>query len=97
MPTSWAEVKASRAGSAERHDGYRYAAVLHETGDKVRSLRREAGLSQRELSQRAQISPSTVSRLESGEALPAVAALLRISQALGAEFVLRLEAGASLA
>lgn len=95
MPTSWADLKASRATSDERHEGYRYAAVLHETGDKVRALRRKAGMSQRELSQRAQVSPSTVSRLESGETLPAVATLLRISQVLGAELVLRLEASAA--
>ena len=82
--TSWEEVKRGREQSPKRKRGYEHERRLHHAGDTVRALRMERGISQRELSRQAGVSVWTLSRLESGEAMPAVAALERISEALGA-------------
>ncbi len=44
----------------------------------VRAVRRRAGLSQRELATRAEVSPSTINRIEAGALEPSVAVLRRI-------------------
>ena len=93
MTVTWEEVKRSREQSPERKRGYEHARRLHHTGDTVRALRLERGLSQRELSRQAGVSVSTLSRLESGEGMPAVAALERISEALGARLEMAIVKG----
>ncbi|MGI8777943.1 MAG: helix-turn-helix transcriptional regulator [Acidimicrobiales bacterium] len=57
-----------------------------------REARSRAGLSQRELAIRAQVSPSTVARIERGRVEPTLHLLLRLVRACGLE--LRLHLGA---
>ena len=64
--------------------GYDKARRLHETGDLIRELRLAKGMTQRDLSHRARVSVSTLSRLESGESMPNFESLDRLSAALGA-------------
>jgi ribosome-binding protein aMBF1 (putative translation factor) len=88
VATSWNELKAQRPQSVERELGYGSARRLHETGSAVRKLRQDAGLSQRDVCARAGIGTSTLSRLESGEAMPGIDVLARISEVLGARLEL---------
>lgn len=84
MATSWHELKRQRGESPERTRGYEKARRLHILGSTVRDLRLAQGLSQREVCRRAAVGTSTLSRLEGGEAMPAIDALARISEVLGA-------------
>jgi transcriptional regulator with XRE-family HTH domain len=60
----------------------------HSLGDLLRSLRRQADLSQRQLAELAGVPPSTVARIESGVAQdPRFRTLERLVQAVGATFV----------
>ena len=52
-------------------------------GQEVRRLREEKQLKGRELAELAAITPSFVSQLEQGQAMPSVATLLKISAVLG--------------
>lgn len=52
-------------------------------GERIRSLRREAGLSQEDLGQSSGMSTSYISRLETGEVNPTVEALSRIVRVFG--------------
>lgn len=51
-------------------------------GGRVRTLRKERGLSQRELAERADLSPNAVSLIERDEISPSVATLQRLAAAL---------------
>jgi transcriptional regulator with XRE-family HTH domain len=51
-------------------------------GDKIRSLRRAAGLTQEELAERMNVSPQAVSKWENGHCLPETALLPKLSQLL---------------
>lgn len=57
-------------------------------GAVVRELRREQGLTLRELSARSGVSESGISRWENGERVPNVDAYIRIIEALDAEVVI---------
>jgi transcriptional regulator with XRE-family HTH domain len=52
-------------------------------GERIRLLRREAGLSQEDLGQSSGMSTSYISRLETGEVNPTVEALSRIVKVFG--------------
>jgi transcriptional regulator with XRE-family HTH domain len=52
-------------------------------GVLVRRVRQVTGLSQRQLANRAKVSPATVGRVESGEMMPSVAVLARLVGAAG--------------
>jgi transcriptional regulator with XRE-family HTH domain len=52
-------------------------------GERIRQLRREAGLSQEELGHSSGMSTSYISRLETGEVNPTVEALSRIVRVFG--------------
>jgi transcriptional regulator with XRE-family HTH domain len=54
--------------------------------------RLRAGLSQAQLAARMGTSPSTIARLESGQALPSTKTLLRYAEAIGSKFHVRLSA-----
>jgi transcriptional regulator with XRE-family HTH domain len=56
-------------------------------GDRVRRLRRENGLSGRELADLAGLTPAYLSRVENGRISPTVATLGRIVAAMGETFV----------
>ena len=53
-------------------------------GPRIAALRRSAGLSQGELAQRLQISPSAVGMYEQGRREPSLGLLVRLAQELGA-------------
>lgn len=61
-----------------------------DVGKVLRQARDEAGLSQRELAQRAGLTASTVSRYESGAQLPSVALLDRLLAGCGRDLEVRL-------
>jgi transcriptional regulator with XRE-family HTH domain len=55
---------------------------MDDLGERLKSLRVEAGLSLRELARRAGVSPSFVSQIENGKSQPSVATLYSFSQLL---------------
>ena len=59
------------------HDGAAYVTAVSVPG-LVRAVRRRADMSQRELAKQAQVSRSTVARVESGQLTPSVDLLLRL-------------------
>jgi transcriptional regulator with XRE-family HTH domain len=58
-------------------------AVLTSIADSLRQERARAGLTLQQLAERADLSPAHLSRLESGDRQPSVAALITLSRALG--------------
>jgi len=52
-------------------------------GERIRSLRAEAGMSVRALASASEFSPSFISQVENGQASPSIASLERIAAALG--------------
>jgi XRE family transcriptional regulator, regulator of sulfur utilization len=59
------------------------AAFSGPLAENVRALRESQGLSQTQLSRRADVPRATLSNLESGEANPTISVLLRVASALG--------------
>jgi transcriptional regulator with XRE-family HTH domain len=63
-------------------------------GEVIRTLRREQGLSQGDLGERADIHPTWISHIESGKVNPTFANLTRLSEGLGvrlSELIARME------
>lgn len=60
-----------------------HTAIAKRLGDRVRDLRKEAGITQRELAERTGILRPNIARLERGEHLPLLETLLRVGVALG--------------
>ncbi|OCF91078.1 hypothetical protein AW168_08370 [Nocardia brasiliensis] len=58
-----------------------------EIGDAVRAAREARGWTQSELAERAGLKQHAVSRLESGDVVPTLKTLLRVSDALEVEIV----------
>jgi transcriptional regulator with XRE-family HTH domain len=52
-------------------------------GERIRALRRERGLQQRQLAEKAQLTPSLVSQIESGRLTPSLNTLGKLAAALG--------------
>ncbi|HET9490523.1 MAG TPA: XRE family transcriptional regulator [Methylomirabilota bacterium] len=52
-------------------------------GERVRALRRDRGLQQRQLAENAEMTPSMVSQIESGRLTPSLNTLRRLADALG--------------
>jgi transcriptional regulator with XRE-family HTH domain len=52
-------------------------------GERVRGLRAERGLQQRQLAEKAELTPSMVSQIESGRLTPSLNTLRRLAEALG--------------
>lgn len=52
-------------------------------GERVRALRMERGLQQRQLAEKADLTPSMVSQIESGRLTPSLNTLRRLADALG--------------
>lgn len=57
--------------------------VENAVGARLRELRKERGLSAKEVAARAKVSPAYLSRLENGQISPTVSTLSRIVQAMG--------------
>ena len=51
-------------------------------GERLRAVRRERGLSLRELAKRLDVSPSLISQVETGRASPSVSTLYAMAQVL---------------
>lgn len=60
-----------------------------ETGDQVRQMRLDAGISLAELARIVDVHPSHIARTEAGRAKPSLEVLTAIGIALGADFSLR--------
>lgn len=69
-------------------NGAAYAALA----SNLASRRRALGLTQEQLAQRAAMSPSLISRVESGRQPPTVRTLMKMAQALGASLAVTLDA-----
>ncbi|EDM78363.1 transcriptional regulator [Plesiocystis pacifica SIR-1] len=54
-----------------------------ELGDRVRERRRELGLSQEKLAEKAQVSKETIGRLEQGGGTPSLFTVRKVANALG--------------
>jgi len=52
--------------------------------ERLRALRLDGGLTQEQLAERAELHPGYIQKLEAGERLPSLPALLRLARALGA-------------
>ncbi|MBL0386924.1 helix-turn-helix transcriptional regulator [Tumebacillus sp. ITR2] len=70
--------------------------VKNSVGEKIRRFREERGLSQKELADKADVSPSTISKAEGGIFTPSPDKLQRVSDALGIPFQELIEATAEL-
>ena len=88
---TWAEIKRERMNDSEVQAGYAKARLAFELGEQVRRLREERGLSQQELARLVATSQPAIARLEAGGVDPRLETLRRLSDALGADLVLRLQ------
>ncbi len=61
---------------------------VEEAGQRIRSRRKELGISQRDLSQIAEVSLHTVSDIESGKGNPTLSILVRLLDPLGLELAI---------
>jgi transcriptional regulator with XRE-family HTH domain len=68
----------------ERSTGKMLPTVVH-IGDKLRNLRDERYLSQRELADKANVSPATVFKLEANRSEPHPRTIRKLAKALGVE------------
>lgn len=96
--TTLEEIKARRlAGMTadERHEfenAYSTAKLAIEVGEKVRTAREEAGLTQRELAARMATSQAAIARLETGATAPTLTTLQKAATALGMDISVELHA-----
>ena len=86
--SSWEEIKAQRADDPEAQAGYERAHRAFEIGREVRRQREAAGLTQRQLADRAHMTQSVIARLEAGGTEPTLATLDRVAKALGLELTI---------
>lgn len=84
---SWNEISGRRMGSEAAQGGYERARRAFELGERVRHLREERGLSQRELAEKIGSTQPAIARLEAGGVAPSIQTLERIAAALGRELV----------
>ena len=52
-------------------------------GDRIRVLRREYGMTQKELAEAASLTQSVIARLETKKAMPQLDTLMKVAEALG--------------
>src|SRR4051794_7004377 len=88
MAKSWQAVKSARLRSAGARAGYQQARQALAIGERVRLLREEHGLSQRELAERIGSTQPAIARLEAGGVSPSLATLDRIATAVGTALVI---------
>lgn len=89
----WHELRRTRMATREAVVGYDRARRAYELAEQIRSLRTEAGLTQKELAERMGSSQSVVARLEGGGVFPTIETLERVAAALGAHLQIALRAG----
>lgn len=83
----WQQVKRARLTTETARDGYDRARRAFEVGERVRLLREEHGLSQRELAERIGSTQPAIARLEAGGVTPSLGTLERIAEALDTALV----------
>src|SRR6059036_852665 len=74
--------RAALAGRARRRRGFDGVRVTT-LGDRIRALRNERELEQRHLAEKAELTPSMVSQIESGRLTPSLNTLRKLADALG--------------
>lgn len=89
---SWDQVKAERLATDAAQDGYERARRAFEMGERVRLLREEHGLSQRELAERIGSTQPAIARLEAGGVMPSLGTLEKIAEALDTALVIEFQA-----
>jgi transcriptional regulator with XRE-family HTH domain len=57
--------------------------IVSSIGPKLRSLRKQMGLSLQQLSDRSDVSPAAIHKIEQGDMVPTITTLLKIAGALG--------------
>lgn len=98
--TSWTDLKKQRVAAmsdaerAEYEQAYAEARLAAEVGERVRSAREAAGLSQRELARRMGTSQAAIVRLEAGGVGATLTTLQRVATALGLEVSVELRPSA---
>ncbi len=73
-------VRAARAGEEAAADRHRIS--IRKAAEKFRRAREEAGLSLRELAEKAGLAPSTVLKVERSQVVPSLAVCIRLADAL---------------
>lgn len=89
---NWQQVKTERLATDEAQTGYERARRAFMMGERVRLLREEHGLSQRELAQRIGSTQPAIARLEAGGVTPSLGTLEKIAEALDTALVIDFEA-----
>lgn len=89
---NWDHVKAERLATDAARDGYERARRAFEMGERVRLLREEHGLSQRELAERIGSTQPAIARLEAGGVTPSLGTLEKIAEALDTALVIDFQA-----
>jgi ribosome-binding protein aMBF1 (putative translation factor) len=85
---SWDDLKAERGDAPDAQAGYEEARRAYEVAREVRRQREAAGLTQRQLADRAGMTQSVIARLEAGGTEPTLATLDRVARALGLELTI---------
>ena len=89
---NWDQVKVERLATDAARDGYERARRAFEMGERVRLLREEHGLSQRELAERIGSTQPAIARLEAGGVTPSLGTLEKIAEALDTALVIDFQA-----
>ena len=89
---NWEQVKAERLAASAAGEGYERARRAFEMGERVRLLREEHGLSQRELAERIGSTQPAIARLEAGGVTPSLGTLEKIAEALDTALVIEFQA-----
>ena len=87
----WQQVKAARLTTKAAKDGYDRARRAFEVGERVRLLREEHGLSQRELATRIGSTQRSSLGLEAGGVTPRLGTLERIAEAWDTTLVIEFQ------
>jgi transcriptional regulator with XRE-family HTH domain len=84
---TWGDIKKGRLTSEAGRAGYERARRAFELGERVRHIREERGLSQRELAEMIGSTQPAIARLDAGGVAPSIPTLERIAATLGRELV----------
>ena len=87
--SSWKQFRDEALGDPRVRAGYERAERMIRLGEAVREAREAAGISQAELARRMGTGQPTIARLELGGVDPKLSTIERVSQALGAELVVK--------